>query len=44
MEIFDDHGGATWAVFHAWDDRVGYEQGGRRAPHILPLDELPPLP
>jgi beta-xylosidase len=44
MELFTDHAGETWAVFHAWDDRVGYPAGGRRAPHVVPLSDLPPLP
>jgi len=25
-------------------DQVGYDEGGRRAPHVMPLADLPALP
>ena len=44
MSVFRGHDGRLWTAFHAWGDQVGYGAGGRRAPHVVPLDELPPLP
>lgn len=44
LSVFRSPDDTIWAAFHAWGDRVGYDQGGRRAPHIVPLADLPALP
>lgn len=44
MSVFTGHDGQVWTVFHAWGDRVGYDRGGRRSPHVVRLADLPPLP
>lgn len=44
MSVFRAPDGDLWTAFHAWGDTVGYGQGGRRAPNVVPLSDLPPLP
>lgn len=44
MAVFTGPSDETWTVFHAWGEAVGYDKGGRRAPHLRPLSALPPLP
>lgn len=44
MSVFHTPDGERWTAFHAWGDKVGYAEGGRRAPHAVRLEDLPPLP
>jgi len=44
MSVFRAADDRNWAAFHAWGEQVGYDKGGRRAPHVMPLEDLPALP